>query len=584
MRKHIFHGVAFIPESSKKRGVFIIFLLTVGSLLDLFSLASFLPLIILVVNPDRTINNKYFSNVYNLTGFENPAHFAVALTILALIFILIKSQINIWITYKKASYAYGIASDFASRAMEKYLQIPYQKFANTDYTNEMNRISNLPIVYANNYLIPLGTILAESLILVMLLIAITAYDPKVALFIMLIILPVALVYRRKRTKMKNLGQQIKKTYPLLLKYTLQAVEALPEIQVFKKETFFKNRFRKTFNEMGIIFSKDHTALTGSVRLTEVVATLCISVLIIYALLSKHSLEKSILLLSIYAGVSFRAIPSINRILAASLQIRTHEYIIPELQQMMTPTEVSFDGSEPALPFREKIEIQNLSFRYDNGPWILDDVSVTIKKGEKVAFLGKSGSGKTTLFLLMMKFLNGASGSIKVDDTNIVDDNSHRWQKLIGYVPQTPYILDAPLIENIAFGIPRDTIDKERVDKLLHKLDLEEWALSLPHQVETIIGEKGAKLSGGQRQRIAIARALYHNAEILLLDEVTNQLDRETEHDVIQILHNLASLNKTVILITHRIELWKFFDSVYELKEKRLERMYTDELQSIVKRS
>ena len=205
MNKHIFHGVALIPESSKKRGAFVIFLLTMGSLLDLFSLASFLPLIILIVNPDRTINNKYFSNVYNLTGFEDPAYFAVALTIVALIIIFIKTQINIWITYKKASYAYGVASDFASRAMVKYLQIPYQKFANADYTNEMNRISNLPIVYANNYLIPLGTILAESFMLMMLLTAITVYDPKVALFIMLIILPVALVYRAQAHKNEKSG-------------------------------------------------------------------------------------------------------------------------------------------------------------------------------------------------------------------------------------------------------------------------------------------------------------------------------------------------------------------------------------------
>ena len=181
MKKHIFHGVALVPESSKKRGIIVIFLLTLGSLLDLFSLASFLPLIILIVNPDRTINNKYFSNVYNLTGFEDPAYFAVALTIMAVIIIFLKTQINIWITYKKASYAYRVASDFASRAMVKYLQTSYQKFADADYTNEMNRISNLPIVYANNYLIPLGTILAESFMLLMLLIAITVYDLKVAL-------------------------------------------------------------------------------------------------------------------------------------------------------------------------------------------------------------------------------------------------------------------------------------------------------------------------------------------------------------------------------------------------------------------
>jgi ATP-binding cassette, subfamily B, bacterial PglK len=580
MKKYIFHGVTIIPDSFKKRGILIIFLLTAGSFLDLFSLASFLPVIVLVISPDRAITNKYFSNLYSLTGLEDPAYFAVALTIVALIIIFIKTQINIWITHKKASYAYSVAGDFASRAMAKYLQIPYEKFANTDYTNEMNRISNLPIVYANNYLIPLGVILAESLLLLMLLTVITAYNPMVALFILLIVVPVVFVYRAKRIKMKNLGQQIKKTYPLLLKYTLQAVEALPEIQVFKKEAFFKNRFKKIFSDLGVIFSKDHTALTGSVRLTELVATICISVLIVYALLSRQSVENSILLLSIYAGVSFRAIPSINRILAASLQIKTHEYVIAELQQMMVPLDISFEESIGNISFDKKIELADISFRHEDRPWVLKNVSLTIGRGEKVAIFGKSGSGKTTLFLVMMQFLKAQEGTIKVDDVTIDDHNSAAWKKRIGYVPQNPYILDDTLIENIAFGIPKEKIDQEKIMNLLRSLDLEAWMNKLPNKLNTIIGEKGTKLSGGQRQRLAIARALYHDAEILLLDEVTNQLDRDTEQDVINIIHNLSSLKKTVILITHRVELWKMFDSIYKIINNRLEKMHAGELESI----
>ncbi len=580
MKKYIFQGIGLIPESFRRQGIYVLILLTVGSLLDLFSLATFVPLVILVINPDRTLNNKYFSQLSDVTGFVDPTSFAVSFTICALIFIFIKTQINIWITYKKAHYSYRIASDFASRAMARYMQIPYQKFANSDYTKEMNRISNLPIVYANNYLIPLGTILSESFMLTMLLLTITLYDPRVALFIMLIILPIALMYRIKRIKMKNLGQQIKQMYPLLLKYTLQSIEGLPEIRVFKKEAFFKNRFTKTFNDLGITFSKDHTALTSSVRLTELIAALCVSALIIYALLLKQSPEKSILLLSIYAGVSFRAIPSINRILAASLQIKTHDYILPELQQMMSPSNMSFDEPVPNLSFEKKIELQDISFKHEGHPWIFENASLAINKGEKVAILGKSGSGKTTLFLLMMGFIEAQKGEIKVDGVTIDNGNSSGLLRRIGYVPQSPYILDDTLAENIAFGIPKENIDQNKIMALLRSLDLEAWANNLPLKLDTIMGEKGTKLSGGQRQRIAIARALYHDAEILLLDEITNQLDRETEQDVIQILQNLNSLKKSVILITHKIELWKFFDSVYEVKNKRFEKLLTEELESI----
>jgi ABC-type multidrug transport system fused ATPase/permease subunit len=181
---------------------------------------------------------------------------------------------------------------------------------------------------------------------------------------------------------------------------------------------------------------------------------------------------------------------------------------------------------------------------------------------------------------MMGFIEAQKGEIKVDGVTIDNGNSSGLLRRIGYVPQSPYILDDTLAENVAFGILKENIDQDKIMALLRSLDLEAWANNLPLKLDTIMGEKGTKLSGGQRQRIAIARALYHDAEILLLDEITNQLDRETEQDVIQILQNLNSLKKSVVLITHKIELWKFFDSVYEVKNKRFEKLHTEELESI----
>ena len=209
-------------------------------------------------------------------------------------------------------------------------------------------------------------------------------------------------------------------------------------------------------------------------------------------------------------------------------------------------------------------MKNISFGYEDHLPIFENISLTIKKGERVVLTGESGSGKTSLFLILIRFLQEDSGEIWVDGRKLTESESASWRKLIGYVPQNPFILDATIAENIAFGVPVENIDRAKVGRIVHGLNLGSWVDNQKNGLNTVIGEKGARISGGQRQRLAIARALYHDAEILLLDEITNQLDRQTEMEVFQALQNLAIEGKTILLITHRPELWHSFDVFYKL--------------------
>jgi ABC-type bacteriocin/lantibiotic exporter with double-glycine peptidase domain len=566
MKKGIlFQAKAILLPSHKKKGVFIVMLLALSSLLDFISLASFLPIILLIINPEENAVSQWLINFFSLKENVSRSSLTLILTVAVLLFIVLKTQINVWITHKKAIHAYKISSDLASLALTQYLKSPYLKFTNTDYTREMNRISNLPLMFANNIVIPIGTLLSEALLLTMFFICIAIYDIKVLLFLMLVIAPIALLYRMKRKKMSGISEEVKIVYPRLLKYTLQAIEGLTEIRVFRKESFFKNRFNKAFTDLSKIFSIDHVANTSALRATELIAALSVGMLIIYALIQRKSYHETIVLLSIYAGISSRAIPAINRIFSASLQMKSHEYILSELQNMLAPEDDNFENIKSSLPFHHKIELRNISFSYQGQSEILKDVSLTIHKGERVVFTGQSGTGKTSLFLILMRFVLESSGDILVDEKKLTEDDALRWRKLIGYVPQNPFILDATILENIAFGVAMEKIDVKKVMQLIQELDLGQWLTTLPDGALTIIGEKGARISGGQRQRLAIARALYHDSEILLLDEITNQLDTQTEIEVLHALNNFAGRNKTIILITHRAELWKSFDTIYELR-------------------
>jgi ABC-type bacteriocin/lantibiotic exporter with double-glycine peptidase domain len=572
MRKNFFQNAfSLIPEAHFRKGFFITLLVFLGSLLDLISVASFLPLILLLINPTALSSSIYATHFIPTSTLADPHQLAIILTAAVMVLIVLKTLINSWIAYRKASYAYTVAQDLAAEALNKYLTISYIEFSHTDYTREMNRISNLPLTFANNFIIPVGTIIAEGFLAFCLSSLVAVYDFHAFIFLLTLLTPLFLVSQLKKARIKKTSNEIKLTYPTLLKYTLQAVEGLLEMKAFQKESFFKQRFFDTYKKLGKIFSTDHVLSTSTARTTELIAAFGIGALIVYSILSGKPNQESMLLLSVYAGVSFRIIPSLNRIFAAIMQIRTHEYAVEELDQLINrgPEEPIFSDI-PSVIFNEKLELRNITFGYSGHQTILKNVSLTIRKGERIVITGKSGSGKTTLFLVLMRFLKEQSGELSLDGKKLNEKQLLAMRRHVGYVPQSPYLLDASIVENIAFGVTPDLIDIEKVNSILQQLDLTTWIQQLPQQLNTILGERGTKISGGQRQRIAIARALYHNAEIFLLDEITNQLDRETEQEVLRAINILVEKRKTIIFITHKTALAGNFDTAYELSNGNLE--------------
>jgi ATP-binding cassette, subfamily B, bacterial PglK len=559
-----------VDSRHKQQGVYIFCLLVVSSVFDLFSLASFIPLILVVLDPKESVASSWMGKVSDVTRIYDPTFTAIALTLCVLLLIILKSRFNHWITFKKASYGYSIASDIATKTLASYFAIPYSKFAEADYSKEVNRIINIPITFANNFIIPAGTILAELCIAAMLLVVVAVYDVYLLLFIAAIVAPVGLVYFIRRRQLRAISKELKSAYPQVLKHTLQSVEGLTEIRSFGKEEFFKSRFYQAYHNLGKLFSKDHTASVNTARITEVVAAACIGAVIIYLLLTKQSYEQTLMLITIYTGAGFRAIPSINRIFSATLQMKTHEYVLEEIRQMLTGERKIASQQNAPLYFTHMIGLNSISFSHNPEQYILKDASLTIHKGERIAVMGKSGSGKTTFLLILMRYLTEQGGNITLDGVKIETQHTASFRSLMGYVPQNPYILDASIAENIAFGIEATDIDVVKIARLISDLDLQGWIDTLPQGIYTRIGERGTKISGGQRQRLAIARALYYNAEVLLLDEITNQLDSQTEEAVMQLLQRDIFADKTIIFITHKSGLLRYFHTVYTIQLGRLE--------------
>ena len=557
-----------LTQDEKKKGVGIIVLMIFNALLDFFSIASFLPLIFLLVSPDFLNSNYFISTIYRMLAFSSPASFIIEVSIGVLIFTLIKSVVGLWINRTKANFSFSIGSHLSSRMLSQYLEMDYLKFTQSDFTKELNRIANLPIAFANNIIMPLATLLSEGLVFLILLGCVVVYDLKIFSLIITILAPVGLLYRIQRNQLKKNSADLKEKYPLTLKHALQSVEGLIDIKASGKELFFKTRFDQISQRLAKTFVRDHTTQSGATRLTEVIAAFIICSIIIYSVVIDQNYQQKLLLLGIYAGASFRMIPSINRILNSILQIKSHEYLFDELKIISHQPAHDYEPVAP-LPLVKTIELINVTFRYPNGVLVLNNASLIIHKGEKIALVGKSGTGKTTLLLLLLQFLKSQSGEIRLDGEEIGSQNPKAWRRIFGYVSQNPYLLDGTIAENIAFGLPAEEIDTKKIEQLVKELDLEEMILQLPEGLSTFIGAKGIKLSGGQRQRIAIARALYANAEVLLFDEITNQLDAKSEQEILRTLEKVASQNKTIIMITHHDHLLKHFDRVLTLENGTL---------------
>jgi len=573
-RSLLYRALTFVPGELRTRGLFLLLLLIFASVLDLFSLASFFPLILVIIDPDK-LDSNVISKTYFGLGFDNTTSLASALIIVAFVFLVLKTLFNTWVTYRKSAYAYSVGQRLAEKILANYFKTPHEIYSSIDYAREMNRICNAPLTFSNNFIIPLGTTISETIVGMVLVLAAALYEPGIFIFLVIVITPLTLLYGIVRSRIRKSGGEIKHQYPLLLKNTLQSVEGLTEIRSFKKESFFQARFTAAFKKVADVFSRDHVIHTGTGRVSELIAGICICALLFYSVFFGKTSTEAILVLSVYAAISFRIIPSINRIFSSLIQMKTHEHVLEELgeQNFETRSELS-EKTQPSV-FADSIELKNISFRYGHNP-ILDDASLTFHKNEKIIVHGKSGSGKTTLLLLLMGFLKQNSGEIFLDGKKLKAGEVSAFQRLFGYVPQDPYMLDGSILENIAFGLADQDIDRYQVNLLLQELDLAPWVNSLPQGMDANIGENGNKISGGQRQRIAIARALYYDPKILLLDEVTNQLDRNTEAEVMKVLNSPIFSTKTIILITHRPEIWKSFDTVYELSHGKFQQVVFSE--------
>lgn len=551
---------------SETRGTWLVVLLFLQTLLDLLSVASIFPLAIAIVQPEFFSELPWLKELISIFPFSGDASVKVAIILVVSLFFVVKHITGVYITRYRTTFAFGIATKISKQLIEKNLHQSYSSYYQQRASGELINVVHLPAAFAQNIILALTTVSIETLVLVGITVMILTYNAHAFFFLGVLSLPAILYYRAIRQKLSSIGSIQQENYPRLIERVLSAFDSFLEISIYQKTKTVVHETDTLTERLNRLQVEQATHYSNSLRFFETTAALGLCVLVIYLVLNNASTEEAVFLIGIYSAAGVRAIPSINRIIAALFQIKTNEYVVTDISTRLNATDIDKKYAEAEINFLKTIEFKNVSFAYEKRMALLNQLNFSIVKGTKLLITGKSGSGKSTILLLLMGFLRPQNGVITIDGEPLDAPVIMSWQKNLSYVPQNPVLVNGSILMNIAFENSETGVDEKKIEKLVESLGMESWLQQLPDGLHTTLGERGLQISGGQRQRLAIARALYMNRDVILLDEITSNLDEQASHELIRLI---TQLPQTVILITHDETLRSYFDHSLLLEEGKL---------------
>ncbi len=560
----------------KWKFIAMVFVVLFGALAELLGVSAILPIVELATNPEAVETNAYCSLLSDITGITDSNQIMLVLIACIIALYIVKNVYLSFQAYAINSYSKNTRLHFSTRLMEAYMKQPYSYFqkkntaeilrsVNTDTGNMYTVIVNvLQLISQGFTAFLLITYLAVTNIMMTLIVAgLLGFCALLVIFIL-------------QRKMRALGREVQRVGAGIIKNAKQAFEGIKEVKIMNKERFFIENYRNVYKKSTSIELIYNLMSYIPKYLIETVCIIGILAYLAVVIMSGGDLSKLLPQLSVFAVAAFKLLPSINALYSHFSNVLYNKASIDLIYRDIREVEAIenedlIDGEVEKLHFEKEIAIHSLTFAYDDTDKnVLEDVSFTIKKGESVAFIGESGGGKTTLVDNILGILTPQKGTITVDGKDI-NEISRSWHKDIGYIPQQIYLLDDSIRNNVAFGVVTEDIDDEKVWSALKGAKLDGFVRKLDEGLETNVGEAGTRLSGGQRQRIGIARALYHDPDILVFDEATSALDTETEKEVMEAIDGLHG-SKTMLMIAHRLSTIENCDHVYRVENKKIEKV------------
>ncbi|MGL5271443.1 MAG: ABC transporter ATP-binding protein [Selenomonadaceae bacterium] len=560
--------------------LFIVLAMIVGAMFEAIGIGAILPLISIMGNPDFLLGHPALAKYAAILHVHSHNDFIILSAGLLMIFYIVKNIYMAWQTRLQIKFSMRNQIYYAGQLLAGYLNKPYLYHLDQNSATLLRNVNSGAAVAFSGILIPTFTLITEIITAVTIwgmLIFIDAFTAIVIAGVLgLMMYGIIKAFRKKIALQGAVQNDCSSIY---VKWLNQGLGAIKETKVLRKEYFFLREFNKSYSDFG-------QANGGFVFLNQLprlfIETIVVSgllILIITKLVLGSTPMEIVPVLGVLALAAFRLMPCANRIVTLINGIKFQMPLFDELYEefllirdrSLKKEKLLFCRETHKLPFMDKININHVGFQYPQGKIsVLNDVTFSIPKGSFVGIVGASGAGKTTFVDILLGLLEPTQGDISVDGMDIYSD-IQSWQMNLSYVPQSIYLVDGSIRENIALGIPEWEIDNKKVEKVLRMAELQDFVAGLPDKIHTMVGERGVKLSGGQRQRIGIARALYYEPEVLILDEATSALDSETEKSITDTILQLKGAI-TIIAIAHRMSTLQECDFKIKFKNGKVERI------------
>ncbi len=598
-----------LDGKQRRRSVLLLFLFLITALLETLGVSAVIPFILTLTSPESLMQYSIVQKVTTWLGIGNTKGLLLAIAALLVIVYVVKDGMILAANYYQLRFRNEMERDLSTLMLGSYLKRDYMYFVETNSSDMMRGVSG-DISNVAQVIDAFSMLFAETLTCALLGAFLIYLDPLFAIGLLLLALATALVmilaFKRRSAEC---GRQCREAFSKRYQYIYQPISGYKEISVSQRKQYFIDQFRKEadracrFNTQYLFICKLPTRVIETVFLSGLVVLVCI--MVVFG--SNGATDQLVTVLGAVAVAAVRILPAISNITASmnglvynrlSLEEAYHNISLAREREaelagkekdLRTETGAGerCDGQEQntgngdrsdienqesqrrenpiSEGFQKELTVRGVWWRYPEGERnVLEDASLTIRKGEAVAFIGESGAGKTTLADVILGLLHPQKGEVLMDGTDIYSIPK-RWAKTIGFVPQNVFLIDDTVRHNVAFGIYEEEIEDDKIIHALKSAQIYDFIQGLPHGLDTVVGEGGVKFSGGQRQRLAIARALYDNPDILVLDEATSALDNETESAVMQSIDALKG-TKTLIIIAHRLSTIQNCNKVYEVKD------------------
>ena len=570
-----------LSVSERKQVFYLLIMILFMALLDVIGVASIMPFIGVLTNPDLIENNIFINNLFNysnIIGVKTKEEFLFALGILVFLLLVFSLAFKALLTYVQLRFVAMSQYGLSKRMMERYLNQPYSWFLNRHSADIGKTVLSEVRLIISKGLKPIMNIITNGTVAIALLLLLILNDPKFALIACSSLgLTYFFVYRLTRSFLMRIGRERVQANKDRFTIVTETFNAAKELKVGSLEKAFLERFSIPAKTLA-----KHSAVAGSIGQLPRYALEIIAfggmLLLILLMMGQTNFTNVLPLIALYVFAGYRLMPALQQIYLSATMLR---FVSPSLNsihddiQTLDPEMIK--KSNNTMPLTKAITLKDLYYQYPNSlKTTIKDITLNIPASSTVGIVGITGSGKTTIVDIILGLLQAQKGTLKVDENVINRNNLAAWRRSIGYVPQDIFIADDTLAANIAFGIDKKDINQEHVQQAAKIANIDDFVRDkLPQQYQTTVGERGVRLSGGERQRIGIARALYRNPQVLILDEATSSLDNLTEQLVMKEIQKIGG-NKTIIMIAHRLSTVKKCDIIFYLEKGELKAQGTYE--------